>query len=522
MKKTCLLALLFFGFLPALFSQKQNNKQPEVPSSPSAKETEALVRKLNIDSAVTVKNAITIKSQRVPYTVIAGTIPVWDENGKPLAGVFYTYYERSDVNDRSSRPLVISFNGGPGTPSVWMEIGYTGPRILQIDDEGYPVQPYGMRDNPYSILDVADIVYVDPVNTGFSRAVNKDIPKTKFFGVNADIKYLAEWISTFISRYKRWASPKYLIGESYGTTRVSGLALELQNAQWIYLNGVILVSPTDLGIERGGVMDAALLLPYYAATAWYHKVLPADLQQKDLSAVLPEVEAFTINEYLPALAKGGTLSEAGRKQMAAKVVRYSGLSEKAVLQNNLSISTNFFWKELLRDKGYTVGRLDSRYLGVDKKDGGERPDYNAELTAWLHAFTPAINIYLRDELNYKTDLPYNMFGNVFPWNNENNKTGENLRQAMAQNPNLHLLVQSGYYDGACDYFNAKYNMWQMDPGGKLQSRMTWEGYRSGHMMYLRKEDLATSNQHLRDFILRTIPKRGEGARYGRGKGKGEK
>ncbi|WP_152269508.1 S10 family peptidase [Agriterribacter humi] len=522
MKKTCLLALLFFGFLPALFSQKQNNKQPEVPSSPSAKETEALVRKLNIDSAVTVKNAITIKSQRVPYTVIAGTIPVWDENGKPLAGVFYTYYERSDVNDRSSRPLVISFNGGPGTPSVWMEIGYTGPRILQIDDEGYPVQPYGMRDNPYSILDVADIVYVDPVNTGFSRAVNKDIPKTKFFGVNADIKYLAEWISTFISRYKRWASPKYLIGESYGTTRVSGLALELQNAQWIYLNGVILVSPTDLGIERGGVMDAALLLPYYAATAWYHKVLPADLQQKDLSAVLPEVEAFTINEYLPALAKGGTLSEAGRKQIAAKVVRYSGLSEKAVLQNNLSISTNFFWKELLRDKGYTVGRLDSRYLGVDKKDGGERPDYNAELTAWLHAFTPAINIYLRDELNYKTDLPYNMFGNVFPWDNENNKTGENLRQAMAQNPYLHLLVQSGYYDGACDYFNAKYNMWQMDPGGKLQSRMTWEGYRSGHMMYLRKEDLATSNQHLCDFILRTIPKRGEGARYGRGKGKGEK
>lgn len=514
MKKICFLSLLFFGFLPALFSQKQNNKPPEVPSSPSAKETEALMRKLNIDSAVTVKNAITIKSQRVPYTVIAGTIPVWDENGKPLAGVFYTYYERSDVNDRSSRPLVISFNGGPGTPSVWMEIGYTGPRILQIDDEGYPVQPYGMRDNPYSILDVADIVYIDPVNTGFSRAVNKDIPKTKFFGVNADIKYLAEWISTFISRYKRWASPKYLIGESYGTTRVSGLALELQNAQWIYLNGVILVSPTDLGIERGGVMDAALLLPYYAATAWYHKVLPTDLQQKDLTAVLPEVEAFTVNEYLPALAKGGMLTEAGRKQIAAKVARYSGLSEKAVLQNNLSISTNFFWKELLRDKGYTVGRLDSRYLGVDKKDGGERPDYNAELTAWLHAFTPAINIYLRDELNYKTDLPYNMFGNVFPWDNENNKTGENLRQAMAQNPNLHLLVQSGYYDGACDYFNAKYNMWQMDPGGKLQNRMTWEGYRSGHMMYLRKEDLATSNQHLRDFILRTIPKRGEGARYG--------
>ena len=522
MKKIIFCFLFFLGYFPVLFSQKQNNKSAETPSLPTAKETEASARKLNIDSAITVKNTVVIKGQHVPYTVTAGSIPVWDENDKPVAGVFYTYYERSGVNDRSSRPLVISFNGGPGTPSVWMEIGYTGPRILKIDDEGYPVQPYGMKDNPYSILDVADIVYVDPVNTGFSRPVSKDVPRTKFFGVNADIKYLAQWISTFISRYKRWASPKYLIGESYGTTRVSGLALELQNAQWIYLNGVILVSPTGLGIERGGVMDAALLLPYYAATAWYHKVLPADLQQKDLAAMLPEVEKFTIDEYLPALAKGGSLSETERKQIAAKVARYSGLSEKAVLQNNLSISTNFFWKELLRDKGYTVGRLDSRYLGVDKKDGGERPDYNAELTAWLHAFTPAINIDLRDELKYTTDLPYNMFGNVYPWDNENNRTGENLRQAMAQNPSLHLLVQSGYYDGACDYFNAKYNMWQIDPGGKLQSRMTWEGYRSGHMMYLRKEDLATSNQHLREFILRTIPKQGEGAKYGRRAGRGEK
>lgn len=515
MKKIVFVFLLLLGYFPALFSQKQNNKPAETHPSPAVKETETPARKLNIDSAVTAKHSVTINGQRVPYTVIAGTMPVWDENDKPVAGVFYTYYERADVSDHSSRPLVISFNGGPGTPSVWMEIGYTGPRILKIDDEGYPVQPYGMKDNPYSILDVADIVYVDPVNTGFSRPVSKEVPRTKFFGVNADIKYLAEWISTFISRYKRWASPKYLIGESYGTTRVSGLALELQNAQWIYLNGIILVSPTGLGIERGGVMDAALTLPYYAATAWYHKMLPSDLQQKDITAVLPEVENFTINEYLPALAKGGSLSETKRNAVAAKVARYSGLGIKVVLQNNLSIGTNFFWKELLRNKGYTIGRLDSRYLGVDKKDGGERPDYNAELTAWLHAFTPAINIYLRDELNYKTDIPYNMFGNVFPWDNENNRTGDNLRQAMAQNPNLHLLVQSGYYDGACDYFNAKYSMWQIDPGGKLQQRMTWEGYRSGHMMYLRKEDLATSNQHLRNFILKTIPGQGEGARYGK-------
>lgn len=470
-------------------------------------------RVLNVDSAIVTKHEITIKGQHVSYTATAGSMPVWDEDGKPIAGVFYTYYERDDVKDRASRPLVISFNGGPGTPSVWMEIGYTGPRLLNIDDEGYPVQPYGMRDNNNSILDVADIVYIDPVNTGFSRAINKEVPGSKFYGVNADIKYLAEWISTFVTRKDRWASPKFLIGESYGTTRVSGLALELQDAQWMYLNGVILVSPTDLGIERSGPVQAALRLPYFAATAWYHKALSADLQQKELTAYLPEVEAFTINELLPAISKGGSLEEAQKKAIAEKMSRYCGISSSVILGNNLDVSTNLFWKELLRDKGYTVGRLDSRYKGIDRQQYGSEPDYNAELTAWLHAFTPAIHIYLRNELNYKTDLKYNMFGNVWPWDDKNDHTGENLRQAMAQNPYLHLLVQSGYYDGACDYFNAKYSMWQMDPSGRLKDRLKWEGYRSGHMMYLRKEDLGSATDNLRTFIHDALPKAGQPAKY---------
>jgi carboxypeptidase C (cathepsin A) len=221
--------------------------------------------------------------------------------------------------------------------------------------------------------------------------------------------------------------------------------------------------------------------------------------------MLPEVESFTINELIPALAKGGSLSDADKNAIAAKMARYSGLSQQFILQNNLEIATSAFWKELLRDKGYTVGRLDSRYLGIDRKDAGTTPDYNAELNSWLHAFTPAINMYLRDELRYKTDLKYYMFGPVSPWDRSNDHTGENLRQAMAQNPFLHVFVQSGYYDGACDYFNAKYNMWQIDAAGKLKGRISWEGYRSGHMMYLRKEDLATANQHLRDFILKAIP-----------------
>ncbi|MBS1506388.1 MAG: carboxypeptidase [Bacteroidetes bacterium] len=470
-------------------------------------------RTLPAESAVTSNGQVTIKGKPVPYKATAGTQPVWDKDGKVIASLFYTYYERTDVTDKSKRPLLLSFNGGPGSASVWMHIAYTGPKLLNIDDEGYPVQPYGIRDNPNSILDVADIVYVDPVNTGFSRILEPKTERSVFFGVNADVTYLAEWLSTFISRNNRWTSPKYLIGESYGTTRVSGLALELQNAHWMYLNGVILVSPTELGIKRDGRIGDALSVPYFAAAAWYQKALPADLQQKDLNDLLPEVEAFTIDELIPAVAKGGFIDDAKRKQVAAKMARYSGLSEKSILQHNLAVPTDFFWKELLRDKNFTVGRLDSRYLGLDKMQAGESPDYNSELTSWLHAFTPAINYYLREVLKYKTDLKYNMFGPVHPWDNKDDRTGENLRQAMAENPYMHLMIQSGYYDGATTYFDAKYTMWQLDPSGKLKDRMRFEGYRSGHMMYLRAEDLVTSNEHIRDFIKKSTPAAGQPAKY---------
>ncbi len=470
-------------------------------------------RTLSVESAVVSNSQVTIKGKVVPYKATAGTQPVWDKDGKVIASLFYTYYERTDVTDKSRRPLVLSFNGGPGSASVWMHVAYTGPKLLNIDDEGYPVQPYGIRDNPHSILDVADIVYIDPVNTGFSRILDLKTERSVFFGVNADVVYLAEWLNTFVSRNNRWTSPKYLIGESYGTTRVSGLALELQNAHWMYLNGVILVSPTELGIKREGPVNDALALPYFAAAAWYQKALPADLQQKDLNDVLPEVEAFTIDELIPAIAKGGFIDESKRKQIAAKISRYSGLSEKSILQHNLIVPTQFFWKELLREKNFTIGRLDSRYLGIDKMQAGEQPDYNSELTSWLHAFTPAINYYLREVLKYKTDIKYNMFGSVHPWDNKDDRTGENLRQAMAENPYMHVMVQSGYFDGATTYFEAKYTMWQIDPSGKLKDRMRFEGYRSGHMMYLRAEDLATSNEHIRDFIKKSTPATGQPAKY---------
>jgi len=514
-KKHVLLALTLAWMSQVEAQQKPVPAKPEAPKPALVEEKKKSAQSLTLDPDMQIVggNEVTIKGQKVPYKTVTGTMPVWDEAGDVVAGVFFTYYERTDVKNRAERPLIISFNGGPGSASVWMHIAYTGPRILKIDDEGYPVQPYGMADNPYSVLDVADIVFVDPVNTGFSRIVKKDTPKSFFFGINADIKYLANWVDTFVTRMNRWASPKYLIGESYGTTRVSGLALELQNSHWMYLNGVVLVSPTDLGIKRDGPAAIALRLPYFAATAWHHKVLEPSLQNKKLEAMLPEVEKFTVDVLMPAVAKGGSLSSEERTQIAKQMARYSGLSEKVILQNNMEISLNLFWKELLRDKGYTVGRLDSRYLGIDKRDAGETPDYNSELTSWLHSFTPPINMYLREELKFKTDLQYNMFGPVNPWDRSNDRTGESLRLAMAENPYLHVLVQSGYYDGACDYFNAKYNMWQMDPGGKFQSRMSWEGYKSGHMMYLRREDLQKSNEDLRVFISKSLPTFGTPAKY---------
>ena len=456
---------------------------------------------------------VTIKGVRVPYSATTGTQPVWNEAGKPIATLFYTYYQRTDVKDQTTRPLIFSFNGGPGSASVWMHIAYTGPRMLIIDDEGYPVQPYGIRDNPNSILDVADIIYINPVNTGYSRIVDPEAKKETFFGVNADIKYLAEWLTTFVSRNNRWRSPKYLVGESYGTTRVSGLALELENAQWMYLNGVILVSPTELGIDRDGPVVAANRLPYFAAAAWYHKALPSTLQNKDLTDMLPEVESFSINELLPALVMGGFLDPEKKKAIASKMSMYSGLSEDFILKNNLDVSMNAFWKELLRDRGFTIGRLDSRYLGIDASDAGDRSDYNAEITSWLHSFTPAINYYIREELGFKTDTKYNMFGPVHPWDRSGDQTGMNLRQAMAQNPYLNVMIQSGYYDGACTYFNAKYSMWNMDPSGKMKDRFVWKGYRSGHMMYLRQEDLKQANEDIRQFIQNTLPAKGKAAEY---------
>ena len=474
--------------------------------------------KIPLDTTIISSGSVSIKGKQVNYKAETGFQPVWDKDGKTIASLYYTYYKRTNDNKGNKRPIIYSFNGGPGSASVWMHLAYTGPKILKIDEEGYPIQPYGVKDNPNSILDVADIVYINPVNTGYSRKIADNegkMPEDQlFFGVNADIKYLASWMNTFTTRHNRWESPKYIIGESYGGTRVMGLSLELQNSQWMYLNGVILVSPADYKVLRvGGPLSSSLNLPYYTAAAWHHNALPSALQSKDLLDILPEAEEFAINELIPALAKGGFISTADKQKIANKMSYYTGLSEKVILQQNLDVPNHFFWKELLRDKtGQTIGRLDSRYLGVDKVETGIRPDYSAELTSWLHSFTPAINHYVKNNLGFNTDVKYNVFGNVGEWDRTNDNTRDNLRQAMAQNPYLKVLTQSGYYDGATTYFSAKYSQWQIDPSGKMKDRIYFEGYRSGHMMYLRNVDLIKANEDLREFIINSSSN-GKAAKY---------
>lgn len=493
--------------------QAQDSSGKATASDSTSDSANSHGRQIPVETRVATQHEVTIGGTTIPYQAIAGTQPVWNEQGKPVATLFYTYYRRTDVKDTSRRPLFISFNGGPGSASVWMHLAYTGPRILNIDDEGYPIQPYGVRENPHSILDVADIVYVNPVNTGYSRMVDDEEDPAQFFGVNQDIKYLAEWINTFVTRVNRWQSPKYLIGESYGTTRVSGLALELQDNQWMYLNGVVLVSPTELGIERDGPVVAANRLPYFAATAWYHEKLSPELQALDLDEVLERAEKFTIDQLLPTMARGAWASEDNRDDAIKGFAKFSGLGEKVIAQHNLDVPTQFFWKELLRDEGRTIGRLDSRYEAIDRQDAGDATDFNAEIASWLHSFTPAINWYFPNELNFHTDVKYNMFGPVRPWDRDDDATGENLRQAMAMNPYLKVMVQSGYYDGATTYFNAKYTMWHLDPSGKMKDRLSFKGYRSGHMMYLRSEDLQKANDDIREFIKQSLPPEGTPARY---------
>ena len=452
------------------------------------------------DQPVVTHHTQTIRGETVRYTAEAGTLPIRAE-GRITAQMFYVSYTRDDLPAGTVRPLVFSFNGGPGTASVWMHMGYTGPRRVQYDENGFQLQPpVGLEDNHESILDVADIVYIDPIATGFSRMVEGEDPHM-YHGTLSDIESVGEFIRLFILRNNRWASPKFLIGESYGTTRASGLAGHLADAHQIYLNGVILVSMTGLDVESGPEVSFATSLPQYAATAWYHKQLSPELQGRPVAGFLAEVEEFALDTYLPTLVRGDQIEDATRNRIARQVAEYTGLSTEYVLSANLRISSSRFWKELLRDQRLTVGRLASRYEGVDMDAAGETPEYDPAMADWDGPFGNAVNIYLRQELGFDPDLKYNIWGPVRPWNGDDGaNVGDMLRGAMQANPYMKVLIQGGYYDAATDYFTAVYTISHIMPGGEFKDRFRFAWYESGHMMYLRKPDLAGSNQDVRSFM----------------------
>jgi carboxypeptidase C (cathepsin A) len=461
------------------------------------------------DKISTTQHTLTVGGQTIAYTARAGTMVMKNEDGTPIANIFFTSYTKDGENP-ARRPVTFTFNGGPGSSSVWLHMGAFGPkRVDYLDAEGHAAKPpYRAVDNEDSILDVTDLVFIDPVTTGFSRAIPFKDAK-KFHGVDADIESVGEFIRLWVTRNQRWSSPKFLAGESYGTTRAAGLAAFLNERFGMQLNGVVLLS-TVLNFQNedfhvGNDMPYIIHLPTYAATAWYHKKLPADLQQKPLRAVLDEVERWALGDYTLALAKGDRLSGAERQTVVDTLARYTGLEKEFLDQSDLRVEIQRFDKELLRDQKRTVGRLDSRFQGVDALAAGERPDFDPSLAAIRPPYTAMFNDYVRGDLGYKSDLTYHILGGgigAWDWGTNNGfaDVSESLRSAFAKNPHMKLMVAKGYYDLATPYFAVEYTLSHMglDPG--VRGNVRTREYEGGHMMYIARKELAKLHVDVAVFL----------------------
>jgi carboxypeptidase C (cathepsin A) len=466
------------------------------------------------EETVTTRHQVVIDGQEVTYTATVGTLLLKEEDGTPKASVFYVAYARDGAKGLDERPITFSFNGGPGSSSVWLHLGLLGPRRVLLDGDGLPLPPpYRLVDNAYSLLDRTDLVFVDPVGTGYSRAVPGEEPK-QFYGFDKDIESVGEFIRLYTTRFGRWASPKFLIGESYGTTRAAGLSGFLQEQYGLYLNGIMLISAIlnfqTARFDVGNDLPYILFLPTYTATAWYHGRLDETLQA-DLRATLDEVEGFVAGTYAPALMKGAELSAADTTRVARALARYTGLSESYVEQADLRIDIFRFVKELLRDQRRTVGRLDSRFTGIDRDAAGERFDYDPSYAAIQGPYTATLNDYLRSTLRYESDLPYEILtGRVQPWDyskhqNQYVNVAETLRKAMTQNRHLKVFVANGFYDLATPYFATRYTFNHLGIDPSLQNNICLAYYEAGHMMYIHLPSLSQLRRDLVSFIGSAVP-----------------
>lgn len=446
-----------------------------------------------------------IGGARVRYTATAGYLPLFEESGEHLANVYFTAYTRDDVPAGSDRPITFAFNGGPGAASLWLHLGL-GPKRVRMAEPGADTRfdvddplppPYELVENEHSWLDLTDLVFIDPVGTGYSRPA-PGVARSRFHGYVEDIDYLSEFIRLYTTRFERWSSPKFLAGESYGTTRVAGMSDHLQQRHGMFLNGVILISASINFQTRiphpGNDLPHLLHLPTFTATAWYHNRLDPELQQ-DLGRTLAEVEEFVLSDYSEALMRGDDLPPAERDRIVRALARYTGLSPEFVDQANLRITTDRFTKELRRDDRRTVGRLDSRFVGIDRDAAGEGTEYDPSYGgAIMGPFTATLNDYLRTELGFENDLSYEVRGSVRPWSyrifeGRYVDSAEPLRRAMNENPYLQLFVANGYYDLATPYFATEYSLDQMYLDESLEDNVRVEYYRAGHMMYIHEPSL---------------------------------
>lgn len=487
------------------------------------------IKETQKDNLVQTVHTITLNGQDLAYTVTCGTIVLKEESEKkgehegefegeqPKAAVFFIAYTLNDVPDDQNRPLTFSFNGGPGSSSVWLHLGVLGPRRVLMGDAGDLLPPpYRLTDNAYSLLDVTDLVFIDPVSTGFSRPVTGEKAR-QFHNIKKDVESVGDFIRLYTSRYQRWGSPKFLIGESYGTTRAAGLSGYLQERHGMYLNGIMLVSAVlnfqSIVFETGNnLLPYVLFLPTYTATAWYHNCLPPDLQA-DLNHTLQQVEEFALNDYALALLKGSALSAQKRREVTLKLARFTGLSQEYIERTDLRINIFRFTKELLRSDGRTVGRLDSRFTGLDRDAAGEYFEADPSYDAILGPYSATFNEYVRSELNYNSDLPYEILANLhqtWSYAGHENKfvdVASTLQRAIHINQHLKVHVANGFYDLATPYFATEYVFNTMGLAPQLRDRISMSYYQAGHMMYVHEPSLAHLKDELAHFIRQAVPGR---------------
>ncbi|MDT3680955.1 MAG: peptidase S10 [Truepera sp.] len=476
--------------------------------------------KLIPDELVTTEHEVVIGGGSVRYRATSGLVSLNREavedgvskGVRTVARLFVTAYTRQDVENAAERPITFAYNGGPGSSSVWLHLGTFGPRRVVMGEEGEPLPaPYRLADNEWSLLDVTDLVFIDPVSTGWSRPAEGGKAKD-FHGYQQDLESVGDLIREWLGREGRWLSPKFLAGESYGTTRSAGLSGYLQNRHGIFLAGIMLLSSvldfSTLHFNVGNDLPPLVYLPSYAATAWYHGRLRAELQAKPLLELLREVEEFALERYSLALLKGDRLAPAERADIARQVAAYTGTTPEFVERNNLRIALPRFTKELLRSERQTVGRLDSRYLGLDRDAGGDAFEYDPSLPAIQEPFTAAWNAYVRTELGFRLtpDVTYEILTSLYSSWDYSDFTGkyvnvaDTLRHAMSVNRHLRVHVASAYYDLATPYFATEHTLSHLGLEEGLRENITTSTYESGHMMYVRLEDLARLKEALATFI----------------------